>query len=100
MRSGGDVIGHDDRLPVAYAAQGHVTLAVLSGLERIACIQLAARARDLAEGAGDVAKRGGVAELSGDYEHGVVRLIVLPVEGREAVDGHVLDIGAGTDGRF
>ena len=99
--AGRDVVRRHGKLEVAYPAQRDGTFAVLGGLGGVRLEELvgprAVGARDDAELLLDDLDCPCGLEAAGDDEHGVVRLVVLAVEGLQPVDGHVLDVGAGTD---
>ena len=95
----GNWIGGHDELHVTHTPQRHLALAVLGGLRGVGGLELPLRARDLAERLGNQREGGVGLELPSDEQHGVVGLVVVPVEGLQPLDGHVLDVGAGADGR-
>ena len=84
-------------LNVADSPQRHPALPVLDGLGGVGLEQpvgaAAIRARNRAELRLDESHRSLGVETARDHEDGVVGLVVLPVEGVQAFDGHVLDIG-------
>ncbi len=91
---GGDVVHRAEDRHVADAPEGHRPLAVLGGLLGVGRPELAGRPRQGAEVLADQLERPGRVELAGDDEHGVVRLVILAVEGPEALDRDALDVGA------
>ena len=81
----------------SHAAQLDEPLAVLRGLDRVRRVQRARRPRNRADRVGHHRERLRGVELSGDDEHGVVRLVVLAIERRQPIDRHALDVGARAD---
>ena len=102
VRAGRHVIGRHRELDIADAPQGDGPLAVLGGLGGVRPEKLvrarAVRPREDTELLGDEFERPIRIEAAGDDEDRIVRLVVLPVEGLQPVDGHILDVRARADG--
>ena len=93
VHSGRRMVRHHDRLVVANAPQCDLTFAILRRLHRISRFELALRAGNGADGLRHPGQRFGFVELTRNEEHGIVRLVILPVERVQPLDRHMLDVG-------
>ena len=103
MGAGRDVIHrHRDR-DFADPPQGHGSFTVLSRLARVRRpedhLALPIRARDGCELLDHDVEGIRRIEVACDHEDRIVRLVVLPVEGLETFDRHVLHVSTSADGR-
>ena len=95
---GGHVVGGHQGLHIAHAADGHLALAILGGVQGPVLFDGAGGAGDAAQ---DLVHEGqclGLVDLASHHEGGVVGLVELLVEGAEVRDVDVLHVGPGTDG--
>ena len=90
---GRHMVHRHDVLGVTHAPQRDRAFAILRRLHGVRLFELALRAGDLAEQLGNPGQRLGGIELAGHGEHGVVGLVILLVERRQLLDGHVFDVG-------
>ena len=91
------VVQRADDLHLACAAQGHAALAVLGRFDGVSGGERARRPGRLAEIALDQAQRRGLVEPAADQQHRVVGLVVIAVEGLQALDRHIFYVGARAD---
>jgi hypothetical protein len=105
MRAGRNVVANHGKRGITSAAQHCDTLAVLRGLdgvrlvEDVALLDRPQRLGNRPEGLLDDLQCLLGLELAGHHEYGIVRLIILPVEGLQAIDGHALDVLLGANRR-
>src|SRR5690606_34925499 len=76
------------------AAQRDAALAILHRFDGVLGWQLALRGGNGAEGVRYDGQGVRHIEFAGDYQHGVIRLIVLVIEGPQLLDVDVLDVRA------
>ncbi len=100
MQSSGNVIDSNHLLGSSDAAQDHFTLALLSGLHGVGLGDDAIGPGNLAQGVCDEGECLGLVELAGDYDVGIVGLVVLLVENCEVGDGNTLNVAAVADDAF
>jgi hypothetical protein len=82
----------------AHPANGDAPLAILGGLGSVGWVQRALGLGDGAEELVHQSERLGLVDTSRDQEHGVVGLVILPVEGLKPGDVDMLDVALGPDG--
>ena len=105
VRPRGNVVTDHREGRVPSATQHRESLAVLHRFDRVRLVEQVAllerplRLGNRPEGLLDQLEGLLRLELSGDDEHGVVRLVVLPVERLQPVDRHALDVFLRPDGR-
>ena len=97
VRAGGNAVHGADQLGVAGAAQHHAAFSVLDGLRGIGRDQLAFGTRQRAEMLLHQGQHLLLLDPPAHQQHGVVRLVVHAIEGTQALDGHVLDVGTLAD---
>ncbi len=94
------MVRHDEALPLPDAAERHEALAVLRRLHRVGLIEHARGTRDPAHRVRDHLQRLRLVDFSRDDQDGVVGLVVLLVELRQAVVGHLLEVVLRSDRRL
>jgi hypothetical protein len=92
-----DVVARDHELHVAHAAHRHQALSLLRLVEGVEGRHRHGRPRDLAELARHQRQRLRLVELARDDQHGVVGAVPLAIERLQALDRHVLQVGARAD---
>ena len=100
MRAGRSVVADHDVLYVAHATERHGPLAILGRLDRVGGRQHALRPRNRTEQPRDRLERPGLIELARHNQYRVVRLVVHPIEGLQAIDRDVLDVAPRTNHRL
>ena len=97
------MIDRDQRLDIAGATQRDAPLSVLGRIQGVGRIDLhvaiALGPRDGAKLRGDETQGLRFVEFPSHDQQCVVRLVVLPIEGLQPLDGHLLDIGTGPNRR-
>src|SRR3954470_17875986 len=94
------MIGRHYTLPLSHAPQTYSSFAVLRWLNRVTRRQYALRFRNRAEESGDETKSFCLIEFACNHENGIVGLVIIPVEGLQPIDRHILNVTPGTDRRF
>src|SRR5262249_11968365 len=97
MSAGGNVISRNDELCIADSPDCDASLAVLSWLNGVDRRQNSLRFGNGAKIFRDEVQGFGGVKSPGDQQHGIIGLVVLVIEGLEAVYRHVLDIAPGAD---
>ena len=97
MRSRRQVIGHDNALHLANAAENYQAFPVLSRFDRVVGLKHALRLRNCAEVFGDKAERPGFIEFPGNEQDGVIGLVIVSIERLKTFDRYVLDVAARAD---
>ena len=89
---------HHDRLVIAHAPQNHLAFAVLGGFHRVGRKQLAGGLGNDSKVLRDPGQRFRGIEFPGHQQHGVIRLVVVSVEGLQLLDGNFFDVAERADG--